>query len=65
MNYNKVYCLTSARGVASFIYLSAMLVGNINRQELGHKCVAIPRIVALYILVDRLLFSLAHDNTSV
>ena len=42
-----------------------MLVGNMNRQELGHKCVEIPRIVALYILVDRLLFSLAHDNTSV
>ena len=42
-----------------------MLVGNMNRRELGHKCVAIPRILALYILVDHLLFSLAHDNTSV
>ena len=61
----KVYCLMSARGIASFIYLSAKLVGNMNRRELGHKCVAILRIVALYILVDRLLFSLAHDNTSV
>ena len=61
MNYKKVYCLSSARAIASFIYLSAMLVGNMNRRELGHKCVAIPRIVALYILVDRLLFSLAHE----
>ena len=24
-----------------------MLVGNMNRRELGHKCVAIPRIEAL------------------
>ena len=47
----------------SQLYLPA--VGNMNRRELGHKCVPIPRIVALYILVGRLLFSLAHDNTSV
>ena len=65
MYYKKVYCLTSARGIARFIYLSAMLVGNMNRRELGHKCVAILRIVDLYILFDRLLFSLARDNTSV
>ena len=65
MNYKRVCCLTSPTGIASFINLSAMLAGNMNRRKLGHKFVAIPRIVALYILADHLLFSLVHDNTTV